>query len=302
LFEVSLSTMWAKGRFNHMADFVTKARELGFTHIEPNSSISPRMLDELLATTAPISSLHSPCPAVLSSKGIPTNDLSLSSLDEIKRTDAVGITQKTIDLAASVSARAIVLHMGEVPLDLSLQDRLYKPQDKSYIQTETHNQAKEKLLRQRFSQAPSYVEAAKRSLLELTEYGRQKGVILGLETRFHLNEIPNLEEMAELLSGAPKSVVGYWHDVGHAEVQERLGFCLHEKWLSQFRERIVGVHLHDILGISDHRAPGRGDMNWEMVANYLPPAIIKVCEVGEWNDEEQLQGVIRFLRSKAILE
>jgi len=58
LLEVSLSTMWAKGRFSHMAGFATKARELGFTHIEANTSISQRMLDELLKTTVPISSIH----------------------------------------------------------------------------------------------------------------------------------------------------------------------------------------------------------------------------------------------------
>jgi sugar phosphate isomerase/epimerase len=301
LFEVSLSTMWAKGRFSHMADFATKARELGFTHIEPNTSISPRMLNELLKTTVPISSIHSPCPAVLSSRGIPVSSLSLSSLDESERKEAVSFTQKTIDLAANVSAKVIVLHMGEVPIDLSLQDRLYKLHDIDYAQTKEYSQAKEELLYQRVSQAPPYLNATKKSLQELREYSQQKGIMLGLETRFHLNEIPNIDEMAELLSDASESLVGYWHDVGHAEVQQQLGFSLHEKWLSQFKDRMVGIHLHDIFGISDHYAPGKGNMNWEMVAKYLPTGIVKVCEIGEWNDEEQMRGVIKFLRKKAIL-
>jgi sugar phosphate isomerase/epimerase len=301
LFEVSLSTMWAKGRFSHMADFATKARELGFTHVEPNTSISPRMLDELLKTTVPISSIHSPCPAVLSSRGIHVSSLSLSSLDESERMEAVSFTQKTIDLAANVSAKAIVLHMGEVPIDLSLQDRLYKLHDIDYAQTKEYSQAKEELVDQRVSQAPPYLNAAKKSLQELREYSRQKGITLGLETRYHLNEIPNIDEMAELLNDASESLVGYWHDVGHAEVQQQLGFGLHENWLSRFKDRMVGIHLHDIFGISDHYAPGKGNMNWEMVAKYLPTGIVKVCEIGEWNDEEQMRGVIKFLRKKAIL-
>ena len=301
MLEVSLSTMWAKGRFSHMAGFAAKARELGFTHIEANTSISPRMLSELLKTTVPISSIHSPCPAVLSSRGISVSSLSLSSLDESERMEAVSFTKKAIDIAANVRATAIVLHMGEVPIDLSLQDRLYKLHDGGYAQTKEYSQAKEKLVYQRTSQAFPYLDAAKKSLQELSDYSRQKGIMLGLETRFHLNEIPNMDEMTELLNGVSESLVGYWHDMGHAEVQQQLGFSLHEEWLSRFQDRIVGIHLHDIRGISDHQAPGKGNMNWEMVAKYLPPGIVKVCEIGEWNDEEQIHGVVKFLQKKGII-
>jgi len=284
-----------------MAGFAAKAKELGFTHIEANASISPQMLSELIEAAVPISSIHSPCPSILSSRGIPISCLSLSSLDESERMEAVSFTKQTIDLAASVKARAVVLHMGEVPIDLSLQDRLYKLCDERHTQTKEYNQAKEELVYQRISQAPPYLDAARISLQELSEYSRQKGIMLGLETRLHPHEIPNMEEMGELLNEIAESLVGYWHDVGHAEVQQQLGFSLHEEWLSRFRDRMVGIHLHDILGISDHHAPGKGDMNWEMVAKYLPPGIVKVCEVGEWNDEEQMQGVVKFLQKNGIV-
>jgi sugar phosphate isomerase/epimerase len=299
--EVSLSTMWAKGRFRHMAGFTAKAIEYGFTHIEANASISPRMLNELLKTTVPISSIHSPCPSILSSRGTPISNLSLSSLDEGERMEAVGFTKQTIDLGASIRARAIVLHMGEVPIDLSLQDSLYKLHEEGHAKTKEYSQAKEELVYQRDARAFNYLNAAKKSLQELIEYSRQKGIMLGLETRFHPNEIPNIDEMAELLNEVPESLVGYWHDIGHAEVQQQLGFGFHKEWLSRFRDRMVGIHLHDVLGISDHRAPGKGDINWEMVAKYLPPGIVKVCEIGEWNDEEQMQGVVEFLQKKGVL-
>jgi sugar phosphate isomerase/epimerase len=302
LLEVSLSTMWAKGRFSHMAGFAAKLRELGFTHVEPNTLVSPRMLKELLKTTVPISSIHSPCPAVLSSQGIPATSLSLSSLDPSERTEAVSFTKKTIDLAANVSARAIVLHMGEVPIDLSLQDRLHKLHDGGYAQTKEYGQLRERLVHQRLSLAQSYLDAAKRSLQELSKYSRQKGIMLGLETRFHFNEIPNMDEMAELLGEVSEQLAGYWHDVGHAEVQQQLGFSFHEEWLSRFRDRMVGIHLHDICGISDHHAPGKGNMNWQMISKYLPRGIVKVCEIGEWNDEEQVQGVVKFLRKNGIID
>ncbi|MFO7995547.1 MAG: TIM barrel protein [Dehalococcoidia bacterium] len=301
LFGVSLSTMWAKGRFGHMAAFAAKALEFGFTHVEANASVSPRMLRELIETTVPVSSIHSPCPAVLSSGGIPVSRLSLSSLDESERAEAIGVAKHTIDLASSLSATAVVLHMGEVPIDLSLQDRLYKLCAEGHAQTKEYNQAKEELLYQRISRVPPYLDSARKSIRDLSEYGRQKGIMLGLETRFHFHEIPSMDEMTELLSDVPGPPVGYWHDVGHADVQQRLGFSIHEEWLSRFEHRMIGIHLHAVLGISDHHAPGQGDMKWEMVARYLPPGIIKVCEIGEWNDEEQLQGVVNFLRKQGIV-
>jgi sugar phosphate isomerase/epimerase len=293
--------MWAKDRFGHMARFAAKARELGFTHIEANSLISARMLNELIKTTVPISSIHSPCPAVLSSRGIPASSLSLSSLNGDERMEAISFAKKTIDLAANVGAKAIVLHMGEVPIDLSLQDKLYRLPDGVSAQNQEFRQVKEELIYQRLSQAPPYFEAARKSLLELRKYSGQKGIILGLETRFHFNEIPNIHEMAELLNEISDSLVGYWHDVGHAEVQQQLGFSLHEEWLSRFKNRMVGIHLHDIHGISDHHAPGKGNMDWEMLARYLPDGIVRVCEIGEWTDEKQMQGVVKFLATRGIL-
>jgi hypothetical protein len=38
-----------------------------------------------------------------------------------------------------------------------------------------------------------------------------------------------------------------------------------------------------------------------MVTKYLPPKVIKVCEIGEWNNEEQMQGVVEFLQNKGVL-
>ena len=293
--------MWAKGRFGNMAGFIAKAKEFGFTHIEANATISPRMLSELLKAKVPISSIHSPCPATLSSRGIPISNLSLSSPDESDRMEAVRFTKQTVDLAASVQAKAIVLHMGEVSIDLSLEDRLCELHKGGYTQSREYSQVREELVRQRNSQALHYLDEARKSLQEITEYSLQKGIILGLETRFHPHEIPNMDEMAELLNEVPESVVGYWHDVGHAEVQQQLGFSLHEEWLSRFSDRMVGIHLHDVLGISDHHAPGKGDINWHMVTKYLPTKIVKVCEIGEWNEEEQIQGVVEFLQNRGVL-
>lgn len=293
--------MWAKDRFVHMAEFASTAQELGFTHIEANHWISPQALSELLASAVPISSIHSPCPAACSCTGVPAASLSLSSLDESERTEAVTFARQTIDLGSRVGARAVVLHMGEVPIDTGLQDRLQRLHAEGRAQAAEYRQIKEELVRQRTSGIGRHLEAARKSLRELAQHGSQNGIMLGLETRFHLHEIPNIDEMAELLHGVPAGVAGYWHDIGHAEVQQRLGFGSHEEWLLRFRQRMVGIHLHDVLGTSDHHAPGRGDIDWEMVARNLPAGIVRVCEIGEWNAEDRLEGVVSFLQEASVL-
>jgi len=294
--------MWAEGRFSHMAGFAAKARELGLARIEANTSVPPRTFSELLETTVPISSIHSPCPAILSFREIPISSLSLSSLNESKRMEAISFTKRTIDLAANMNARAIVLHMGEAPVDLNLQDRLYRLHDEGYTQTEEYGQAKEKLVHQRISLAHICVDGSRRSLQDLSKCSRQKGIMLGLETRLHFREIPNMDEMAEPVNGVSESQVGYWHDPGHAKLQQQLGFSLYEESLSRFKYRMVGIQLHDIRAVSDHQAPGTGNMNWQSIAKYLRQGIAEGCEIGEWNDEEQMQGIVKLLQKKAILD
>jgi hypothetical protein len=81
-----------------MAEFTTKVKGLGFTHTEANTSISPQMLGELIETAVPISSIHSHCRAIISSKGIPLISLSLSSLDKNNRMEATGFPKKMISI------------------------------------------------------------------------------------------------------------------------------------------------------------------------------------------------------------
>ena len=300
--EVALSTMWAKDRFDDMAEFAAEAKEFGFSHVEINASVSPQGLSELVETSIPISSIHSPSPAVLSSRGVPVADLSLSSLEANEREEAVSFAKKTIDLASQVGARAVVLHMGEVPIDLSLDHELRRLYQQNLTQSEKYDEVKRGLTHQRISKAPPYLEAARKSLEELSEYTRDKGIMLGVETRFYFHEMPNIDEMEELLRQVEGGLVGYWHDVGHAEVNQRLGFTSHEEWLSRFGDRMIGIHLHDVLGIRDHRPPGKGDVNWNMVAEYLPQEALKVCEIAEWNEAEQIRGVVDFLQKQGILD
>ena len=90
--------------------------------------------------------------------------------------------------------------------------------------------------------------------------------------------------------------VGYWHDVGHAEVLENLGFGTHEEWLQRFAQRMVGIHLHDVVGVDDHQAAGLGNVDWELVARYLPAGALLTCEFQNYNSPEQVKTGLDLLR------
>ena len=107
--------------------------------------------------------------------------------------------------------------------------------------------------------------------------------------------------MEQLLRELPSDLVGYWHDVGHAEVNSRLGFAPHRVWFEKFKPRMIGVHLHDVRGIRDHCAPGVGTVDWDFLAQNLPASIIKVCEIGEWNPHRACARAVPFLKSRGIL-
>jgi sugar phosphate isomerase/epimerase len=294
--------MWSKDRFRHMEEFIREAGEFGFAQVELNSVITPERLKELLEVDGVrVSSIHCPCPVTFSPRGIWGSELLLSALDKLTRGEAIDFGKRTIELAAAVGARVVILHAGRVELEFALEERLHQLYTQGLSSEREFAATRERLIEQRKTRAAVYVEAAAESIRELLNFASERGLFLGLETRAYFYEIPSLEEMQQLLQEFAGEPLGYWHDVGHAEIQARLGFAPHQEWFSCFQNKIIGVHLHDVVGIQDHWAPGIGSLDWDFIARNLPPDAIKVCEIGEWNERDNVGRAVPFLRSKGIL-
>jgi len=76
-----------------------------------------------------------------------------------------------------------------------------------------------------------------------------------------------------------RPTVVYWHDTGHAQIKENLGFISHRALLESMRERLFGFHLHDVQPPGrDHRAPGTGCVDWTALKPIVRPADLKVFE------------------------
>lgn len=108
--------------------------------------------------------------------------------------------------------------------------------------------------------------------------------------------------MTTLLDLLDNEVIGFWYDVGHAQTLGQLGFTSHEAWLHRFASQMVGVHLHDVIGIDDHQAPGLGEVDWDMVLHYLPKGVHYTVEVQPQNTPAQIMAGMVFLTEKGILQ
>jgi sugar phosphate isomerase/epimerase len=149
--------------------------------------------------------------------------------------------------------------------------------------------------------AEPHFQAALCSLRELLEYARPFQIRLAVENRSHLMDIPIPDEMESILGLADADRIGMTYDVGHAESLGHLGLFPSDEWLKRFGTRIFETHLHDVIGHVDHFAPGLGQVDFAMIARYLPPDAVRVFELRINNSAEQVKAGAQFLEKKGCI-
>lgn len=296
---IALSTMTAQHeRFDDGADFARFAAESGYDGIEISHSTAVAKLRQIVkARLLPIVSVHQPAPWELSLDGTPNCDLNLASLEESHRAEALAYAKRSIVLASELGATAVVLHLGYVEMGSGVPS----------LDTEVRHRYNEtgsvdaplaaEALHQRTESAEPFLGAARESLRELAATAEPLGIVLGVESRINLLEIPLASELPYLLDGCDPALTGYWHDVGHAEVLHRLGYCDLASWFEQPGVRCAGAHVHDVRGILDHRAPGLGDVDFGWHLSRLQHLEWLTLEINQYEPDESVVAAPRLLRS-----
>jgi sugar phosphate isomerase/epimerase len=301
LTNASLSTMWAINNYPDLNDFFHISRQLGFQKIELNHQVDTRMLSTIDIDHLQFSSVHEPCPADVSTKELINRDWIISSDNEEFRLKGVEFVKNSINLANKINAPVVVIHCGNVTADASLESRLRRQYKAAQTGSCDYQKLKDEIVQTRSNQVGPRLQAVKKSLLELIDYAIPLNVQLGLENRYHIMDIPILEEMDELLSLADSTVLGFIYDVGHTQALDRLGFFTHEEWLKRYSSRMIGCHLHDVRGLTDHLAPGLGEMDFRWISNYLPEDAFRTIELQPGNTLAQVKnGVIHLLGTGCI--
>jgi sugar phosphate isomerase/epimerase len=295
VYDASISTMWAKNNFPTLNDFFLAAGKLGFAKVELNHQMNSEMLSEVDLGKYSISSVHEPCPADVSMETLKARDWLISSIDEECRQKGVTAVKRSIELAGKLSVRTLVVHSGHVSPDLTLEKKLRKLFNAGQTESSEYQELKSQMMEKRHSLAGPALQAVEKSIKELLEFAARFDVRLGLENRYHYYDLPSQDEMAVLLALAEPDQVGFIYDVGHATAMDRLGFYPSEMWLKRFSKRIYGTHLHDVIGLMDHNAPGLGDVDFRMVASYLPKDAFRTLELLISNTPEQIKAGMQIL-------
>ena len=176
----------------------------------------------------------------------------------------------TLEAAERVGARAVVLHLGRVPVEQELLAEYRRLESAEGPPTPELLAAVAAVLAARERLREPHLDAVLRSVDRLNREALRRGLLLGIENRFHPHEIPLHDEVGLILREFDGGAVRYWHDVGHALNHQRLGIGTQEAWLEAYGTRLAGAHLHDIRG---GRGPPRaGDGRGRLRGDPAPPA------------------------------
>jgi len=298
---LAVSTAWNYDPAKSGRKILEEIRELGAAAVELGYRLSARQLDEAVQALPElglkVSSVHNFCPIPGDgpSDRHPSNYYRLSAQDEQERCKAVLWTKVCVDTACRVGARVVVIHAGIIAMDNDPSIELVRLCKQGKSSLPDIQSALRKVLDIRLQARGPYLDAVRRSLREVMPYAREKNIIIGLETRYYPTEIPNGEEIGELLAEFGKQGMMYWHDFGHAEVNDRLGIMTHRDYLERYQDRLIGYHIHGVAGIKDHLAPFTGDFDLTTVLPYVQDKHIKVIESHAGATAEQMKNALRRL-------
>ena len=296
----SLSTCWNSHRHTDGREMLREIRELGFDYAELSHgiriSLLPGIFDAVAAGEIKISTLHNFCPLPMGINHAAPNIFKFTSLDKRERENAWRHSIKTLETAARLNARLVVLHMGCLDMK-DYTEKLLDLVEAGQRESDKYRKLCDEAQSKRESKKEKYVAAANEMLTRLAEEAKAKGVKLGIENREAVEEIPFESDFAFFLKDFPDPTIGYWHDTGHAQIKENLGFIQHAMHLEAMAPRLYGFHIHDVQPPgTDHCPPGSGMIDFAALKPFVKPDHIKVFELNPGVTVEALQQGVAHLK------
>ncbi len=288
---IGISTCYLSEDVKDLKKIIDQILRMGFEAVELEYRISETQFKEAksyLKKHIKVFSIHNyfPKPDEPYIKG--SGDLYLlSSTDKDELSEAIKHTVRTIECANDLEAKAVVLHLGRVDMPNPFE-RLKELFEKGKINEEEGRSFIEEQRKIRRSKRQKNLDSVLKALDKLIPYAERYGVFLGIENRFYFHEIPDIEELRIIFKEFEGSNIRYWHDIGHAIVQEKLGICPSEMFLEEFSDKMIGIHIHDVRGIEDHLAPGEGEVRFDEIMKFVRKEVIKIFEIHKKAKEEEI--------------
>lgn len=298
---LALSTSWISKQLKN-AEYIFNALELyNISAIELEYRISytlyQQIREALQRNNFHVTSIHNffPIPPILpDSKG--GGDLFLlASPNKDERQKAVYWTSKTIEHAGDLGAKAVVLHCGFVEMDMAL-DQLYSFFKSHQITSRAAQSFIAMKLKERDLLKPIYLDNLLFSLDQLVSVAEKQGVLLGLENRFHYRELPTFSDFEAIFTKFEGGPVGYWHDTGHAYVNESLTLVPPQSLIHTYSSKLIGIHLHDAIGLTDHLIPGDGEIDFKKIQPHLKKNTLMVLELKPGTSDSEIKRAVSYVQ------
>jgi sugar phosphate isomerase/epimerase len=292
----SFSTCWNSHRHTDGRDMLREIRDLGFDYAELSHgvriSLLPGIMDAVDAGEIKISSLHNFCPLPMGVDRAAPNIFKFSAENSRERENAYRYTVKTIETAERLKAPLVVLHLGAIDMK-DYTDKLIDLATEGKKDSPKYEKLCEEALRKREEKKEKFVALAYDMLRRIVTEAAPRGIKLGIENREALEEIPLDEDFFFFFKEFTQPAIVYWHDTGHAQIKENLGFIHHAMHVESLAERLYGFHVHDVhLPARDHQAPGTGVIDFAALKPMVKPEHLKVFEFSPgMKPEEVISGV-----------
>ncbi|MFT3782267.1 MAG: sugar phosphate isomerase/epimerase [Nibricoccus sp.] len=286
---LSLSTCWCSARHNDGYEMLCEIADLGFSHVELSHGIRitlvPGILKAIDEKIIKVGSTHNFCPLPTGITQAAPNLFEPSAEESQEHDQWLRQTKRSIEFAAQVNARVLVMHLGSTKFAMGNPARkLEAYADKHPAFNANSDAAYKKLLSEALAKLrkrmPAAWERVKMSIEEVRAFAAERGVALGFENREKFEELPLDDDFDKLIYGVTQpNTVGYWHDTGHAEIKQRMGLLKHREHLEKNAAYLIGFHLHDVdVEGRDHRPVGDGTVDFEMVSSFWRPHHLLVLE------------------------
>ncbi len=297
----SLSTCWNAHRHTDGRVMLQEIKDLGFDYAELSHgiriSLLPGIIDAVDAGLIRISSLHNFCPLPIGVNFAAPNIFKFSSPDPRERENAYRHTLKTLDTAVRVKASLVVLHLGNLDMK-GYTDKLIELVEKGQRETPKYERLCQEIIEKRERKKEKSVALVIEMVQRLAEQAEVRHLQLGIENREQAEEIPLDHDFPFFFKDFVSPAVKYWHDTGHAQIKENLGFINHGLHLETLADRLAGFHIHDVeYPAHDHLPPGMGSLDFAALKPFVKPEHLKVFELGPHVPVEQLREGVRHLKS-----
>jgi sugar phosphate isomerase/epimerase len=275
-------------------------RELGFEYAELSHgiriSLLPGILESVDAGEIQISTLHNFCPLPIGVNQANPNLFRFSSLDARERENAWRYSLKTLETARRLNAKLVVLHLGCLDMK-DYTGKLIGMVAAGQQQTPKYEKLCAEVIDRRELKKEKHLHLASEMLGRLAAQADALGVKLGIENREALEEIPLESDFTLFFREFSSPTICYWHDTGHAQIKENLGFIHHAMHLGSLAHRLAGFHIHDVqFPARDHCPPGSGTVDFGALKPMVKPEHIKVFELNPGVPVEDLKTGVNHLK------